>query len=108
MSPSSATTPATADLRAGPAAAGGVNRSDAAPALAAALAPKSHGSSSRASLQTGIAVFAISAPVYVASGGPGRNDAAPPSRLTSRPPPSQPSAARGRQAPPATATIPLP
>src|SRR4051812_46665056 len=108
MSPSSATTPATADLRAGPAAAGGVNRSDAAPALAAALAPKSHGSSSRASLQTGIAVFAINAPVYVASGGPERNDVASANHLTGRSTPSSSSAAAVFEAPPETTRIQLP
>src|SRR5437879_5948301 len=65
--------PPIAARRAGPADASGVAIAAAAPAQAVALAPKTHGSSSRASLQTGIAVFASSAPVYVASGGPLRN-----------------------------------
>src|SRR4051812_22612574 len=108
MSPSSATTPATADLRAGAAASSGVKSSEAAPALAAALAPKSHGSSSRASLQTGIAVFAIKAPVYVASGGPERNDIASASHFTGRSTPSSSSAAAVFEAPPETTRIQLP
>ena len=49
---------------------GGTKIEAAAPALAAALAPKIHGSSCRPSCQTGMAVSATSTPVYVASGGP--------------------------------------
>src|SRR5581483_2628635 len=70
VSASSATAPRRAVRRAGPADFDGAKSVVAAPPLAAALAPKSHGSSPRASLQTGIDVFATSAPVYVASGGP--------------------------------------
>src|SRR5437764_2205413 len=108
MSPSSVTTPASAARRAGPAHSVGVNIAAAAPALAAALAPNSHGSSSRASLHTGIAVFAISAPVYVASGGPLRNDVASASHFSGRSTPSSSSAAAVFEAPLCTKRIQLP
>src|ERR671923_1374255 len=68
--------PRIARRRAGPASRGGRKSAVAAPALADALAPKSHGSSCRASCHTGIAVSAISVPVYVASGPPARKDTA--------------------------------
>src|SRR5882724_3387054 len=61
--------PPIAARRAGPAHPVGVAIAAAAPAQAVALAPKTQGNSSRASLHTGIAVFASSAPVYVARGG---------------------------------------
>src|SRR5919201_5056691 len=66
--------PRIASRRAGPASSGGRKSAVAAPALADALAPKSHGSSRLASCHTGTAVSAISVPVYVVSGGPARND----------------------------------
>ena len=52
-----------ASRRAGAASRTGVRIVAAAPALAAAPAPNSAGSMSRASCQTGTDVFAISAPV---------------------------------------------
>jgi hypothetical protein len=80
-----ASEPPTAARRAGPAQRRGVAIAAAAPADAAALAPKSQGSPSRAAFHTGIAVSATSVPVYVASGGPARNEtAAGPGRETHR------------------------
>src|SRR5881397_1394986 len=108
MSPSSVTTPPIAARRAGPAQSVGVKIAAAAPALALALAPKSHGSSSRASLHTGIAVFAISAPVYVASGGPPANDTASESHFSGRSTPSSSSAAAVFDAPLCANRIQLP
>src|SRR2546421_7336206 len=82
MTAPSAATPPSASLRAGPASAGSRNAHAAAPADAAALAPKSHGSSRRASCHTGIAVSASSVPVYVESGGPARKDTVSAATLT--------------------------
>ncbi len=71
----------------------------AAPALAHALEPKTNGSSPRASLHTGIAVFASSAPVYVASGGPVANQPSSASRFSGR---RMPIASRAAAPPPVT------
>src|SRR3954454_22583865 len=65
-----AAAPATASRRAGAASPGGVVRTAAAPALAAPLAAKTNGRVARASCQTGTAVLAMSAAVYVVSGIP--------------------------------------
>src|SRR3954467_8109168 len=67
---SSAAAPARVSRRAAAACDGGVNASAAAPALAAAPAAKTKGSVARASCQTGTAVLATSAAVYVLSGSP--------------------------------------
>src|SRR5215207_5617723 len=64
------TAPITVSLRAGPASLTGVPIATAAPALAAALAANTNGSSCRAACQAGTAVFAISTAVYVAIGRP--------------------------------------
>src|SRR4051794_34845243 len=60
----------TASRRAGAACSTGVMVTSAAPALAPPPAPNRNGSCLRASCQTGTAVLAISAPVYVANGSP--------------------------------------
>jgi hypothetical protein len=57
------------------------------------LEPKTNASSSRASLHTGIAALASSAPVYVASGGPVANQVSSASHFSGRGPPSAWSAA---------------
>src|SRR5437764_13279953 len=62
--------PAIASLRAGPAFGGGVVITAAAPALSAAPEANTNGSWRRASCQTGTAVFAIRAAVYVDKGNP--------------------------------------
>ena len=80
----------------------------AAPALAAALRPNSHGSSSRASLHTGMAVFASNAPVYVASGGPLANETSPARTLIGFRMSSSSSAAAVLVAPLETKRIQLP
>jgi hypothetical protein len=104
----SATAPRTAARLAGPAYRGGVTTAAAAPAVAVALAPNSHGSWSRASLHTGIDVFATSAPVYVASGGPLTADTTSAARLTGARMPSRSSAAAVFDALPDTSRIQLP
>src|ERR671930_2388935 len=82
LQPSAPTAPRTAGRRAGPASSGGTKSVVAAPALAEALAPKSHGSSRRASCHTGIAVSASRVPVYVERGGPARKATASAATLT--------------------------
>src|SRR4051794_41861129 len=108
ISPSSSAVPSTAARRAGAARSTGVASRVAAPALAAALAPNSHGSSSRASLQTGIAVFASRAPVYVASGGPLGEEGASAGLFRRRRLSPSPPAGGGVGAPPPTRRSPLP
>src|SRR5581483_4504693 len=76
-----------------------------APAVAAALAPNSHGNSSRASLHTGIDVLATSAPVYVASGGPETNEANSAAHFSGFRIPRSSSAAAVFDAPPETSRI---
>src|SRR5690242_380227 len=61
---------ASARRRAGRARLGGVTATAAAPALSAAPEPNTNGSQRRPSCQTGTAVLAISAAVYVDSGSP--------------------------------------
>src|SRR4051795_11742382 len=106
--PRATSEPPIAARRAGPADPVGVAIAAAAPAVAAALAPNSHGSSSRASLHTGIAVFATSAPVYVASGGPETNDASSASAFRRGSLPQSSSTAAAFDAPPETTRIQLP
>src|SRR5581483_1047717 len=108
ITPSSTATPAIAARRAGPAAPSGVTSAAAAPPLAAALAPKSTGSSSRASDHTGIDVLAKSAPVYVASGGPVANDTSSARSFTGFSFPTRSSAAAVFDAPDETTRIQLP
>src|ERR671937_373508 len=67
---SSTAEPTSATRRAGAACLTGVEIRPAAPALAAAPPAKIAGRENRALCQAGTAVFAISAPVYVASGRP--------------------------------------
>src|SRR4051794_9663141 len=108
MTNSSATAPITAARRAGPANRTGVTTAAAAPAVAVALAPNNHGRWSRPSLHPGIDVFATSAPVYVASGGPAANEATSAARFTGARMPSSSSAAAVFDAPPDTSRIQLP
>ena len=106
--PSSAAAPSTASRRAGPAYSVGVKTAAAAPALADALAPKSHGSSRRASCQTGTAVFARSVPVYVESAGPTSAATVSAATLTGFSTPSSSSAAAVPDAVPETNRTQLP
>src|SRR5262249_57864623 len=100
IGPSGAAAPAPASRRAGPAPPAGTNIVVAAPALAAALAPKRNGRSLRASCQTGIAVSASSVPVYVASGAPATDETTSDAHLSGRSLPASSSTAAVFDAPP--------
>ena len=92
---SSAMAPATPSARAAPADSGGDTAASAPPAAAADDAANRNGSSRRASCQTGTAVFAISAAVYVDSSGPvsaARSCAGTPARGPGTPSSCQPAA----------------